>query len=70
VVHQKTATALALTSVKNEDQREFAKLVETCRQTYNEGARVSWGGGIMGPKSIAKTKKREKSVSKEADRRS
>ncbi len=27
VVHQKTATALALTSVKNEDQREFAKLV-------------------------------------------
>ena len=29
VVHQKTATALALTSVKNEDQREFAKLVST-----------------------------------------
>lgn len=29
VVHKKTATALALTAVKNEDQREFAKLVES-----------------------------------------
>ena len=26
VVHKKTATALALTTVKNEDQREFAKV--------------------------------------------
>ena len=43
--------------------------IETFRQTYNEGARVSWGGGIMGPKSNAKTKKREKQVAKEADRR-
>jgi hypothetical protein len=51
VVHKKTATALALTVVKNEDQREFAKLVESVKQTYNDGPRVSWGGGIMGPKS-------------------
>ena len=29
VVHKKTATAVALTAVKNEDQREFAKLVES-----------------------------------------
>ena len=69
VVHQKTATALAVTGVKNEDQREFAKLVETMRQTYNDGPRVSWGGGIMGPKSQAKTKKREATVAKETARR-
>ena len=29
VVHKQTARALALTSVKGEDQREFAKLVDT-----------------------------------------
>jgi large subunit ribosomal protein L7Ae len=65
VVHKKTATALALTVVKNEDQREFAKLVESVKQTYNDGPRVSWGGGIMGPKSQAKTRKREKEISRE-----
>ena len=65
VVHKKTATALALTTVKNEDQREFAKLVETCKAMFNDGARVSWGGGIMGPKSQAKQRKREKQLAKE-----
>jgi large subunit ribosomal protein L7Ae len=65
VVHKKTATALCLTVVKNEDQREFAKLVETVKQTYNDGARVNWGGGIMGPKSQAKTRKREKNIAHE-----
>ena len=69
MVHLKTATAVAITGVKNEDQREFAKLVESVRQTYNDGARVSWGGGIMGPKSQAKTRKREHLIAKEAERR-
>ena len=50
-MHKKNATALALTGVKGEDQREFAKLVESAKQTYNDGPRISWGGGIMGPKS-------------------
>ena len=69
VVHKKTATALALTVVKNEDQREFAKLVESVKQTYNDGPRISWGGGIMGPKSQAKTRKREKEVARELAQR-
>lgn len=68
VVHKKTAAALALTSVKNEDQREFAKLVETAKATYNEGARVQWGGGIMGPKSQAATRKKMKLIAKEGGR--
>lgn len=33
---------------------------------YNDGARVSWGGGIMGPKSQAAMKKREKALAKDA----
>ena len=161
MVHKKTATALALTAVKNEDQRDFAKLVESfkvgggggdmgaqprlgwvqgfgwrvlsfgwdgCRAgaeprnadegwhrcmrgcachgrgaaspvgparlarrppvplpppphlmhaptppphpprqaMYNDGPRVSWGGGIMGPKSQAAQKKKERALAKDA----
>lgn len=65
VVHKKTATALVVTGVKNEDQRELAKLAESFKAQYNEGPRVNWGGGIMGVKSQAKTKKREKLIAKE-----
>ncbi len=42
-----------------------AQLVETVKQTYNDGPRVNWGGGIMGPKSQAKTRKREKEIAHE-----
>jgi len=70
VVHKKTATALALTAVKNEDQREFAKLVETFKAQYNDGPRVQWGGHILGVKSQQKMKQREKLVAKELAQRS
>jgi large subunit ribosomal protein L7Ae len=63
VVHKKTATALALTAVKGEDQRELAKLVESAKALY-EG-RVGWGGGILGPKSQARHKKRERALARE-----
>jgi hypothetical protein len=42
-VHQKNAAALALTAVKNEDQREFAKLVDSFKNQFNEGSRVQVG---------------------------
>ncbi|GAB4820275.1 hypothetical protein N2152v2_007321 [Parachlorella kessleri] len=69
VVHKKTATALALTAVKNEDQREFAKLVESAKSMYNDGPRVNWGGHILGVKSQAKLRKREKALAKELNTR-
>lgn len=69
VVHKKKATALAVTGVKAEDSREFAKLVETAKQQFTDGPRVNWGGGIMGPKSQAKTKKRDKELAREAAQR-
>lgn len=65
VVHQKNATCLALTSVKSEDERELAKIVDTSKSMYLDAPRVSWGGGIMGPKSQAATKKKEKALAKE-----
>merc|ERR1711865_1267260 len=68
LVHQKTATALALTSVRSEDRHEFSQLVTAIRQQYNENAKAierSWGGGIMGVKSQAATQKTEKALAKE-----
>lgn len=69
-MHKKTATALALTAVKNEDQREFAKLAESFKATYNDGPRVQWGGHILGPKSQVKHKKRERAIARELAQRS
>eukprot|EP00798_Chlamydomonas_sp_ICE-L_P025178 gene25178-10813_t len=69
VVHKKTATALALTSVKNEDQRELSKIVDTFKAQYNDGPRINWGGHILGPKSQVKTKQRERAVAKELAQR-
>merc|ERR1712127_686157 len=68
LVHQKTATALALTLVRSEDRHEFSQLVTAIRQQYNENAKAierSWGGGIMGVKSQAATAKTEKALAKE-----
>lgn len=69
VVHKKTATALALTAVKNEDQRELAKIIDAAREMFNEAPRAAWGGGIMGPKSEARRRAREKVLAKELAQR-
>jgi large subunit ribosomal protein L7Ae len=69
LVHKKTATAIALTSVRQEDRHEFSQLVTAIRQQYNENAKSierTWGGGIMGVKSQAKTAKLERAIAKEA----
>jgi len=69
LVHQKTATALAMVSVRPEDRHEFSQLVTAIRQQYNENAKAierNWGGGIMGVKSRAATLKTEKAIAKEA----
>jgi large subunit ribosomal protein L7Ae len=69
LVHQKTATALAMVSVRPEDRHEFSQLVTAIRQQYNENAKAierNWGGGIMGVKSIAATTKHERALAKEA----
>jgi len=68
LVHQKTATAVALTSVRQEDRHEFSQLVTAIRQQYNENAKMierTWGGGIMGNKSQAATAKMQKALQKE-----
>ncbi|PSE64993.1 ribosomal L7Ae/L30e/S12e/Gadd45 family protein [Acinetobacter baumannii] len=72
IVHKKTATALCLTSVKNEDKMEFSRIVEAIKASFNDKFdeyRRQWGGGIMGSKSQAKTKAKERLLAKEASQR-
>lgn len=68
VVHKKTATALAVVGVKNEDQREFAKLVESCKDLYQDN-KPHWGGGLLGPKAQMKQKKELKRRARELAQR-
>jgi len=71
LVHHKTATAVAIKGVKPEDKQEFAQLVSVIRGNYNdkyEEMKKKWGGGIMGLKSQAVTKQREK-VKKQEDKK-
>ena len=69
IVHKKTAAALALTDVKGDDKRELSTIVDTAQQSFNNAPRIQWGGGIMGPKSQAKSRKRDKERQRELAQR-
>ncbi|KAL0351168.1 UNVERIFIED_CONTAM: 60S ribosomal protein L7a-1 [Sesamum radiatum] len=72
IVHKKTASVLCLTSVKNEDKLEFSKILEAIKANFNDKydeTRKKWGGGVMGSKSQAKTKAKERLLAKEAAQR-
>merc|ERR1712216_923243 len=71
VVYKKTATALAFTTVKSEDQGAFAKIVDNVKANFNDREDVNrrWGGGIMGAKSQERTRQKEKAVAREAAKR-
>jgi len=67
VVHQKTATALALTSVDKEDVKDLTNLTDLARDSFNNNLelRRTWGGGKLGQKSLAAQRKKEKALAKE-----
>ncbi|XP_039018075.1 60S ribosomal protein L7a-2-like, partial [Hibiscus syriacus] len=72
IVHKKTASGLCLTTVKNEDKMEFSKILEAIKTNFNDKNdenRKKWGGGIMGSKSQARTKAKERLLAKEAAQR-
>lgn len=52
-VHQKTATAVALTEVRKQDQLELETLSNNFRNLYNENQtlRKVYGGGVLGIKN-------------------
>ncbi|XP_032905019.1 60S ribosomal protein L7a [Amblyraja radiata] len=68
LVHRKTASCLAFAQVNPEDKGAIGKLIEAVRTNYNERydeIRRHWGGGILGPKSVARIAKLEKAKAKE-----
>ncbi|KAF0852754.1 60S large subunit ribosomal protein eL8 (rpL7A) [Andalucia godoyi] len=72
IVHQKNATCLAITDVRNEDKAEFGKIVDLLTASFNDrydDLRKQWGGGILGHRSQAKIAKREKAVKAELSAR-
>jgi len=68
VVHHKTASVLAVTSVDKEDSKDLTNLTELALQSYNNNVEIRkhWGGGQLGIKAVAAQKKREKAIAKEA----
>jgi len=62
LVHQKTATCLALTEVRREDFQDFETLTQTFDKQYNQNdkLRKTWGGGVMGIKNQHMMTAREK----------
>ncbi|KAJ1849990.1 60S ribosomal protein L8 [Coemansia sp. RSA 2703] len=69
VVHQKTATALALVDVKEEDKQSLSALVSAVNANFTEKSdeiRRTWGGGVLGVKSQAKIAKRQAAAAREA----
>ncbi|KAI9295850.1 L30e-like protein [Neoconidiobolus thromboides FSU 785] len=69
VVHQKTATALAITDIKEADKAAFASLIEAVNANYLnkfDEARRTWGGGVMGVKSQAATRKKLAAIARDA----
>lgn len=72
IVHKKTASVLCLTTVKNEDKLEFSRILEAIKANFNDKYdeyRKKWGGGIMGSKSQAKSKAKDRVLAKEAAQR-
>ncbi|KAJ1884430.1 60S ribosomal protein L8 [Kickxella alabastrina] len=69
VVHQKTATALAIVDVKEEDKQSLNVLVSAVNANFTEKSdeiRRTWGGGVLGVKSQAKVAKRQAAAAREA----
>merc|ERR1719398_304004 len=67
LVHKKSASCVAITSVQKEDQKDLDTLMNNFKAQFNENADVrrKWGGGIMGIKSQHVMQRREKAIQAE-----
>lgn len=64
LVHQKKATAVALTTIKPEDAAALEKITEMADSHFanNVDSRRKWGGGLMGLKTQRAIEKRERMI--------
>lgn len=71
LVHQKTATCVAITEFNKEDMVDFEKLTTGFKLQFNEDEKMrrTWGGGIMGIKNVHMMAAREKIRKIEQDKK-
>jgi len=64
LVHKKTASCVALTTVRAEDKGDLDTLAKNFSAQFNDNTepRRRWGGGVMGIKSQHVTQRREKAI--------
>jgi len=67
LVGLKTATAVAITDVRKEDNSELELLIKNYRVAYNDNveSRKTWGGGSVGIKSEHKQEAKLKAIEQE-----
>merc|ERR1712127_1080190 len=67
LVHKRSASCVALTSVRQEDKSELDTLANNFKAQFNDNTEIRkrWGGGIMGVKSVHVTQRREKALAME-----
>jgi len=66
LVHKKTASCVALETVRQEDSKALEGFVDAFKLQFNNKTRREWGGGIMGSKSQHVTARREKELARES----
>lgn len=61
LVHKKTASVVALTSIQGDDQKTLNTFKDSFMGAFNENKELQrkWGGGIMGIKSVHVQRKKE-----------
>jgi len=70
LVHKKTATCVALTTVRPEDKADLEKLANSFKQEYNENPDLRrMGNGIMGIKSQHVMQRRDKALRLELEKK-
>jgi len=71
LVHKKTASCVALTSVQSDDQKQLQTFRDSFTGSFNENKDLQrkWGGGIMGIKSQHVQLKKERLVQAEQQKK-
>jgi len=72
LIGKKTASCVALSGIRKEDQAEFDNLVKTFKAQFNENTnlRREWGGGLLGHKSRLAKEAQDRAIEAEKIKKS
>jgi len=70
LVNKKTASSIAVTDVRKEDVNKLDQILAVVKPAFNDNANDTkkWGGSIMGAKTQAVLRKREKATQREKNK--